>query len=431
MEVTKTITDKTTVLLRIQLLPEELQPYLQRAAKRVSEKVTIPGFRPGNAPYDILKQHVSEMDIYQEAVDDVLKNTLPTAVKQENVDFVGQPQVAIETLAPNNPLVYTATFALMPDVQLPDYSTLAVKKKEITLDEGKVQSTLERLRKLRGRTQTAEKAADKGDQVVVDFTISLAGVVVEGGQGKDVPIVIGEDIFVPGFEEQLLGLKANDNKNFSITFPQEYAAKHLAGKQCDVAVTVKSVSIVTMPALDEALAKELNFSSLVELTESVRANIKRELEAKAEQEFEAKVMEEALRQATFDPISPLMLEVELDRMVEELHEQVENRGGKMDDYLQHIKKTKEELRGSWKENAVKRIKSALVIKAVAEKENVTVTEEEMTAEINRRKEALKEDAETQKQLDSFEYRGYLRTILRNQKAVEKLKGYAIQPTPKE
>lgn len=424
MNITKTIQEKTTVLLRIELLPDELKPYITRAAKRVSEALKIPGFRPGHVPYDILKQHVSEMEIYQEAVDDVVRDTLPKAVQREHIDFVGQPQIAVETLAPNNPLVYTATFSLMPEVQLNEYTKISVPKPAVTIDETKVEKTLENLRKMRRETIVTDKAATTGDEVKVDFEITLAGVPIEGGQGKDVPIVLGEAAFIPGFEEHLIGLKAQETKDFTVTFPQEYPAKHLAGKACQVKATVKSVSTVTLPPLDDAFAKKFNFASAKELTDQIHANIQRELETKADEEFEMAVVEKAVTQATFDPIPAPMVASELDRMLNELREHVEEQGGKMDDYLQHVKKTAEELRASWKEQAEKRIKGALVIKAVADKENIVVTEEDLNQEIARRKLAQPDNAEAQKQFDSLDYRGYMRTILRNRQAVEKLKEYA-------
>ncbi len=421
MNITKTIQEKTTILLRIELLPEELRPYLERAVKRISTALKIPGFRPGHAPYDIVKKHVAEMEIYQEAVDDVVKDTLPTAVQREQVDFVGKPQVAVETLAPNNPLVYTATFSLMPAVQLNNYKMIKVAKPAVTVDEQKVEKTLQQLRKLRSQTQTADKAAATGDQAMIDFNLTLAGVPFEGGQGKDVAVVLGDNEFIPGFEEHLQGAKAGETKNFKVTFPQDYPAKHLAGKECDATVTIKTISTVTVPSLDDAFAKEFNFESVKDLTTKVRANIQQELENKADAEFEAKVIEQAVAQATFDPIPVPMIEFEIDRMIDEMRERVEYEGGKMEDYLQHIKKTEQELRASWKEQAVKRVQGALLIKTVAEQENITVPEEAIDQEINRRKQTMNKEAEEQPQLDSLEYRGYVRSLLRNQKAVEKLK----------
>lgn len=425
MNVTKTIQDKTTILLKVELQPEELKPYLDKATKRITKQVKVDGFRPGHAPYDmVLKQIGGEMVIYQEIVDDVINDTLPKAVAQEKVDFVGKPSVNLDTLAPNNPLAYTATFATMPTVELNKYKEVKVKKEVASIDEKKFESTLEDLRKLRTQHEVVERAAETGDQVTIDFDIKLAGVSIEGGQGKDVPLVIGEHYFIPGFEEALVGAKAGETKQFQVTFPEDYGAKHLAGKQCDVTATVHKVSKVVLPEINDAFAKELNFASAQELKDKIRENLKKELEQKGDEKFETEVLEAVMKQATFDPIPSLMLEYEMDRMMDELHQQVEDQGGKFSDYLTHIKKTESELRDSWKEHAEKRVKGALVIKAVAEAENITVPEEKIDAEVARRKDYYKDQPDLQKQMDGLDYRGYVRTVLRNEQAVLKLKEYA-------
>lgn len=424
MNVTKTIQETTTVLLKIELLPEELKPYLDKAVQRISKEVKIPGFRPGHAPYDMIKQQVGEMAIYQEAAEDVVQDTLPNAVKQEPIDFVGKPAVAIESLAPGNPLVYTATFALMPKVDLKKYQAVKVKKNVPAVDEKKFDQTMTDLRKLRTKHELADRPAQVGDSATIDFDIKLAGVSIEGGQGKDVPLVLGEKYFIPGFEEALVGMKAGETKQFQVTFPADYGAKHLAGKTCDVTATVKKVEQVILPELTDDFAKELNFKSIQELKDQIRTNLVKELEQKADQEFETAVIEAVITQAGFEPIPTLMVEYELDRMMEELRQQVEDQGGKFTDYLSHVKKTEQELRDGWKEHADKRIKGALVIKTVAEQEKIEITEDAITAEVDRRKAYYKDAADTQKQMDSYDYRAYVRTVLRNEQAVKKLKEYA-------
>ncbi|MFA6475248.1 MAG: trigger factor [Patescibacteria group bacterium] len=425
MQITKTVQDKTTVLLKVEVSVEELKPHLEKAAKRISKSITIPGFRPGHAPYDMVKNKAGEMAIYQEAVDDVLSATLPDAVKQETIDFVGKPNVNLDTLAPGNPLVYTATFAIMPKVDLKNYQKVTVKKVVEVVDEKRLEKTMLDLKKLRTKHEPVERAAALGDQVVIDFDIKLAGVSIEGGQGKATPVVLGEKNFIPGFEDALVGMKAHETKQYQVTFPDDYGAKHLAGKQCDVTATVQSVSKVVLPELNDDFAKGLNFASLQELKDQIRQNLVKELEQKAEQKFESEVIEAIIKQADFEPIPQLMLDYEIDRMMEELKEQVEDQGGKLADYFTHIKKTAEELRASWKEPATKRVQGALIIKQVAEQENITVTEDAINAEVERRKTQYKNQPDMLKHLDGLDYRGYVRTILRNEQAVNKLKELAI------
>ncbi|MDP3971021.1 MAG: trigger factor [bacterium] len=424
MNIEKEIENKTTIKLTVSLLEEEMKPYLDKATQRISKDVKIDGFRPGKAPYDVLKKKVGEMEIYQEAANDAIQDSLPKAAKREELEFIGQPEVSVEKLAPGNGLTYSATFALVPEVDLKDYKSINVKREEVKVDEEKMKRTLQDLRKMQSTPKPVDRAAKMGDQVVASFRVSLAGVPVEGGQGTDVPVSIGENQFIPGFEDNVVGMKKTEKKQFKLTFPKEYNTKHLAGKECDFDVEVKEVNEVILPELNDEFATKLNFKSLKELEEQVRGNIQREIEQEAEQKYENAVVEAVITQAEFDPIPQIMVKGEMDRMFEELQQDIQGQGGKIDDYLEHIKKTKEELLESWKEQAEKRVKGALVLKAVGEKDEIKVAEADIDAEIAKYSEAYKDAPEQKAQIDSFEFRSYARTMLKNQQVVQRMKDYA-------
>lgn len=424
MNVTRTDKDKTTIELKVEILPEEMKPYIDKAVQRISKEVKVDGFRPGKVPYDILKSKVGEMEIYQEATRDAVDDTLPKAIKREQIDFVGQPQINLDKIAPENPFVYTVTLALLPTVDLKGYTKVSVKKEEVKIDEDKVKRTLDDLRKMRATQKPVEREAKTGDQVNVDFTVTLAGVPVEGGQGTNTPVTIGNNDFIPGFEEQLVGLKAEAKKQFTLTFPENYPAKHLAGKECQFDVTVKSVNEVVLPEFNDEFAKSLQFETAKELEEQIRQNVGRELEEKADRDFENKVIEAIIDQAEFDPIPAIMVEDEISRMLMEMKQDLQQQGAKFEDYLSHIKKTEAELRESWKEQGEKRVKGALVLKAAGEAEKVVVDEKEIEAEVEKYKTVYKDSPEELKQIDSFEFRSYSRSMIRNRKVVQRLKDYA-------
>lgn len=424
MNITKEQPAKTTVTLKIELSVEDLQPYLQKAVQRISKEVKIPGFRPGHVTYDVLKNKLGEMEIYQEAARLAIDGTLPQAVQRERVNFVGQPSINVEQVAPGNSLIYSAEFSLIPEVQLNEYKSISVKKKTVTVDEKKFKQTLEHLRKMQATTKPVERTAAKGDKVEVDFSITQDNVPIEGGQGKHVPLTLGEQAFIPGFEEQLEGLKAADNKKFKVTFPKEYGVKHLAGKECEVDATMQKVFEVTLPVLDDAFAKTLKFESLEDLEKAIRSNITKELEQEVEREFETAVIEATIAKATFDPIPAPMVQTELDRMMQELQHDTEQQGAKFEEYLKHIKKTEQELRDSWKDRAEQRVKSALMLKTVGEAEHITITEEAIDEQVNKYREMYKDSPELADRLDSLDLRVYVRTTLRNEQAMKKLKEYA-------
>lgn len=426
MNLTKTQVEKTTVQLTVELLDEEMKPYIDKAVQRISKEVKVDGFRPGKVPYDVLAKKVGEMEIYQEASRDAIDGTLPTAVKREEIDFIGRPEINVDKIVPGQGVTYSATFAMLPSVTLNDYKSVRVKKEAAKLDEEKAEKTLNDLRKLHVKVNVVERAAKQGDQLKVDFSITLDGVPFEGGQGKDVPVTIGENQFIPGFEEQLVDMKATDNKKFKLTFPAEYGAAHLAGKECDFDVTVHSVGEVELPELNDEFAKLIGFESADALRTQIRDNIQKEIESEADQKYEIAVIDAILEQAEFDPIPELMITNEREQMMQELQQHVEDQGGKFTEYLEHIKKTPEELMESWKDQAEKRIKAALAMKLIGEQEKVEVPETELDAEVNRFQEMYKDVPEQQAQFSSLEFRAYTRSILRNRKIVELLKESASQ-----
>lgn len=424
MNIIKEQPAKTTVKLKIELSVEDLQPHLKKAVQRISKEVKIPGFRPGHVTYEVLKHKISEMEIYQEAARVAIDATLPQAVQQEKVNFVGQPNIHVEQVAPGNSFIYSAEFSLMPEVVLNEYKTVKAQKKAVTVDEKKYTQTLEHLRKMQAVSKPVERVAKLHDKVEIDFSITQDNVPIEGGQGKHVPVTLGEKTFIPGFEEQLEGMKAGDTKKFKVTFPKDYGVKHLAGRECDVDATVHTVFEVTLPPLDDALAKALKFEALADLEKAIRENITKELDQKAETEFETTVIEAAIAQATFDPIPQPMITTELDRMMQEMQHDIEQQGAKFDEYLKHVKKTEQELRDTWKDKAEQRVKSALLLKTIGETENITISEEAIDVQAEKYRAMYKDSPELGDRLDSLDFRAYLRTSMRNEEAMKKLKEYA-------
>lgn len=424
MNITKEQVDKTTVKLNIELMHDEMKPYLAKATEAISKEVKIDGFRPGKAPYEKLAVKVGAMEIYQEASREAVNDILPKAVKREGVDFVGQPDVAIEKLAPDNDFVFTVTFALMPSVELKDYTKIAVKKDEVEIDKVKLEQTLNDLRQLHATAEEVDEPVKDGYQVVTDFLVKQDGVQIEGGQGNDVPVQVGAKQFIPGFEEELVGMKKGDKKEFKLTFPEDYGAKQLAGKECDFEVTVKTVNNMNLPELDDEFAKKINFESAAELREKVEENIKLEVSTEADRKYEIDVIDAAIEASEFDPIPDQMVVSEINQMVNELQQELVQQGANMKDYLEHIKKTEEELREGWNDQAMKRIKGALLLKAVTEAEDIKVEEAHIDGEVARYKEAYKDTPEHMARVEGFEFRAYVRSMLSNQMAVDKLKEYA-------
>lgn len=419
--------EKTTTKITVELSAEDMKPYLDKAVVRISKEVKVDGFRPGKAPYEMLAKKIGEMEIYQEAAREAVDATLPSAIKKEGLDFVGQPQVSLEKVVPGEGITYSATLAKMPKVTLKKYDSIRVAKPEVKIDEDKVQRTMDDLRKMQAEAKEVEREAKEGDQLVVDFDVKQDGVSIEGGQATQAPVEIGAKQFIPGFEEELVGMKAGDTKTFNLTFPENYGAKHLAGRECEFTVTVHKVNELTLPEINDEFATKLGFPSAEELNTQVRGNIERELSGEADQKFEVELIDAALEQADYEPIPQMMIEAELGQMEQELRANVEDQGGTFEDYLQHLDTSVEDLRESWKEQAEKRVKAALLMKEVAEAEKITVEEDEIKQEVERVKTMYQHiDEDKLAQFDTLDFRAYARTMIRNRKVVEKLTEYATQ-----
>lgn len=417
MKVDKKVLPKAQVELTIELTPEEIKPYLDKAAKKISGEVNIPGFRKGHVPYDILKKNVGEASIYEEAFYEAVNKTLPKVVADEKIDFVAQPKVDLEKVAPGNPMVYKATLALMPTITLGNYNykELKAKRKKVEADEKKVQSTFSDLRKMRAKEKLVERAAKEQDKVEVDFNVKLAGVAIEGGQATNHPIIIGEKKFIPGFEEKLIGMKKGEEKDFKLSFPKEYFDKKIAGRECDFHVKLLAVYEVTLPFLNDEFSQGYNFKTWAEMEEKIRDNIIKELEQKEDERLELAILEEIAAKSTFSEFPDVLIASEIDKMLHELEHNVEDSGGKMEDYLKHIKKTKEGITHEWREPAVKRIKTALVAREIAKQEKIEVSDKEIEEETQKNLASYKNYPEIVKQINSPEYKRYLANLLANKK----------------
>lgn len=423
MNIKKNNLPKSELEIMVTLEVAELKPYLDKAAKKISQEINIPGFRKGHAPYDILKKNVGEASIYEEAAYGAVNKILAEIITKDKIDFVGQPKVDFEKIAPGNPLVFKAVIALMPSVKLGNYKKLKAKKKPVVIDEKKVAQTFLDLRKMRAQEKLVDREAKKSDKVQMDFTIKLAGVVIEGGQAQNYDLVLGEGKFIPGFEEQVIGLKKGAAKDFKITFPQDYFEKKLAGRECDAQVKINAVYEITVPELNDEMAQSFNFKNKKELEEKIRDNIKHELEQKENERLELEIVEEIINKSEFGGFSDVLIGAEIEKMWHELAHSVEDAGGKVEDYLKHIKKEEKDIKKEWQPQAERRIKAALVAKAVAEAEKISIDAKEIDEEMKKISAVYDKMPEMKKQFNSQAYKNYLSNLLINKKTFARLASF--------
>lgn len=427
MQITKKELEKSQIELTVELPWEQVEGYITQAVKRISEQVDIPGFRKGTAPIDVIKKKVGDMTVLQEAAALAVDKTLPKAIEEHKLQTVGQPAINFEKLAWENPLIYTATIPVVPSVKVGDVTAIKASKPTVEVTEEEVTQVLENLQKMRAKEVLVERAAANGDKTEVNFNVYLDGIPVEGGKGDKYPLVLGDGQMIPGFEEQVVGMNAGEEKEFKLSFPEEYHNKQLAGKEAEFKVKLESVFERQLPELNAEFAAEMGeYETIDGLKDAIENNLRQEKEQKIESDFEREVIEDLVNRSTFGEIPEIMINQETNQMLSELERNVAAQGLKFDDYLMHMKKDRGQLKLDFAPDAVKRIKSALVIRELAMKESIQPSDDEITEELAQLTQAYGSHPGMAQQLKSAQYREYVKNVLRNRKTLEWLKEQAVK-----
>lgn len=425
MNVTTEKLPKSKIAITVELTPEEIKPQLERAAADIAMNLKSPGFRPGKMPYDMVAKKVGEAAIYQEAVHYIISKTYPDAVMQADVLVVGQPAIDVLKAAPGNPFSYKATVALLPEIKLGDLTKAKAKRETPTVAPAEVEKTIEQLRGMRASQNRVDRPAQKGDLVEIDFDLSVDKVKVDGGSSKNHPVTIGDGNFIPGFEDNLIGLAADATKTFTLRFPEDYHAKHLAGKEGSFTVKANGVYEMVKPEFNDDFVKGLgHLGTVATFRAEIEKNMKAEAEDRANRKYEEDLMTELISRTTFGEIPDLLIDSEVDKMVHELQHDITNRGMDWLKYLESIKKTEDELRKEMSVQALKRVQAALLLRQVAKEQSITATDEEIKKELDEIKQRYQDNPQILSQLDSPSYRQYVENLLVNRKVLEYLKTQA-------
>jgi len=418
-----------TVEIAVVLEDSEMRPYVERAALKFSQEKTIEGFRPGKAPFAIVKNAVGEMRIYERAIAFAIDGTLPNIIREEKLRVVGRPEIAVTKVAPGNPLEFTLKTAIVPDFTLPDIHSIAKKilagKIAPAVEEKELDDALHWLRKSRATKKSALRPAAKGDHVEIDFKAKTNGTTLEKGSSENHPLILGEGKFVPGFEDRLMGMSQGEEASFSVAMPADYHEKNLAGKTVDFDVTIKKVEEEELPELNDEFAKTLGkFSTVAELKENIEGGLRQEKETKECERIRIAIAD-AIAGSTDITVANILIQSELDKMIEELRQNIDGMGLKFDDYLAHLKKTEVDLRKDWLTDAKRRVKIALILGAIAEERKIEPTLEEIESELGRILQKYGTPEEAARDIDPDAARDYARSIARNEKIFRYLEMLAV------
>ena len=421
--------EKSQVEIIIEVAPDELKPFLEKAVGRIAQKVNFEGFRPGKAPYEIVKQKVGEMAIMEEAVDEIIAKTYFNVLKENNIISVGQPKIDIEKMAPDNPFVYKATVAVLPKIKIGDYQKIKIARKKIEVKPGEIDKVISDIQKMRATEKLIDREAKPEDRLEIDFDIFMDKVAIEHGRQKKYPITIGEGRFIPGFEEQLIGLKAGEAKEFELNFPDKYYQKNLAGKKAEFKVKCNAVYEISAPELNDNFAQEISqqqFKNFQELKDNIQKNLEKEEKHKEERRLEAEIFNKVIEISDFEELPDILIHGEAHKMIQEIEHSIESQGLKFDDYLKGLNKTEDDLEIDLMPEAERRVRTSIIAREIYQAQKLEVSEAEVKQEIAEMSKHYPADANARQQLESEAYKDYISNSLGNRKVVEYLKKLIVQ-----
>ncbi|MFH1705126.1 MAG: trigger factor [Patescibacteria group bacterium] len=417
---------KSQVEIKFEVKSEEIQPYLEQAAVDLQNSKPLPGFRPGKAPYEMVKKEVGDMKLYELALERIVRAKYVHTVLENSIETLGSPSISVEQMIPGQDLKFTVTVSVMPSVKnLISYEEPLVTKTVKEVKEEAVEKALLDLRKMRRTEVVADRVAAKDDMVLLNLEITKDGVQIEGGSSSNYKVYLNEPHYIPGFTGRLVGLKKGDKESFELEMPKGHYQKNFAGQKMTFNVDVVDVFEMKLPELNDEFAKGFGLESMEKLRALLKENLINEAEQKANEASEIELLEKMVKGSKFSEVPELLINEEVRRMYAELQHAAEDQGMKMEDYLSQLKKSADELKLDMIPRAIERVQTAVLMKEISKRENMEVTEKEIDEEIDRILDAIK-DPEMKERITAPEYRDYVAAQMRNRKTLELLKKKGIK-----
>ena len=370
--------------LKITLPAEEVNNGFKKAVAKIAGQVNIPGFRKGKAPRNIIEMHYGKEAVKQEAFELVANQCYTEALEQEKLIPVSDPKVEDSVFEENKDMELTIKVTLKPEVKLGDYKELHVEKEAVEVTDEAVEEQVQGLRSRHAKMVEAEEGAviEKGDFAIIDFAGTVDGEPFSGGEGKGYPLEVGSNSFIPGFEDQLVGLKKGDSTDVDVTFPEEYFVKELAGKQAIFKVNVQDVKRKELPELtDEYVAANSDCKTVEELRASYKERMQKAAENNAQIAYEKALIDFAVANAEFE-VPEIMIEDRVTQMIDEMRMSLEARKLTLEQYMQYSGIDMKQLRERQHDAAVENVKTDLVLDAIAKAENIQVSMEDVDSELS-------------------------------------------------
>ena len=422
MKTTVTHESDTRVKVVVAADHAELAAAEQVALKRLAKTVKVNGFRTGHVPLEIVKKHADPNALAQETLDAALNRAVAEAFLNNNLQVLARPEVEIKKYVPGELLEFTAEADVLPEVKLGDYKKLKAKKAAVNVDKKEIDEVIERIQKGLSEKKEVKRAAKIGDETVIDFVGKKDGEAFQGGTGKDYPLVLGSNSFIPGFEDALVGLKAGDTKDVKLAFPKDYHAKDLAGQDVVFEVTVKKVNSVKLPALDDKFAAKAGpFTSMEDLRKDIKAEITAQAERRAKDDLKDELVKQLVAKSAVS-VPSVLRDDQIRSLEQDLRQNLMYRGRTLEQYFEEKGYADRDAWAKAEANdaADARIKAGLVLAQLSKELKIEATADELAAHINAYKQQYANNPKMAKHFDKPEAQREVANRLITEKTIDKL-----------
>ncbi len=419
--------EKNMAKLTIEVPASELEKALQSAYMKQKNKISLPGFRKGKVPRQMIEKMYGAEIFYDDAANALIPKAYADAYDECELDIVSRPEIDVVQIEKGKDFIFTATVATKPEVTLGEYKGLEVDKVSTRVTQKEVDAKIQEEAEKNARTITVEeRAVQDGDEVVLDFEGFVDGVAFEGGKGENYPLTIGSGSFIPGFEEQLVGAETEKEVEVKVTFPEDYHAEDLKGKEAVFKCTVHEIKAKELPEIDDEFAAEVSeFDTLEEYKADVKTKIKEQKAAEGKAKQEDQVVEQAVKNATYE-LPEAMVETQAEQMANDFAQRMQSQGLTMEQYFQFTGTTAEQMMEDLKPQAVKRIETRLVLEAIAKAENIEISDEKLDEEIGKMAEAYKMEADKLKEFMGENEKKQMKEDMAVQEAITFLVDNAVE-----
>ncbi|MES2209081.1 MAG: trigger factor [Chloroflexota bacterium] len=421
MNSTITPAPRSSVAVRFELPPEQLTSAVDEAVRHIARRTRIAGFRPGKAPRAVVERTVGTPAILDEALDHLVQRAYRDALVEHDLTPLTNADIKIEQAEEGKPVIFTATVQVRPEVKLGDYRAFKFAPEIETIDESKIDKVIGELADQNATLAPVEdRGAQVGDYAVIGYVGTRDGLPFEGGSTDRMPLILGEERLIPGFEANLMGLRTGESTAFDITFPEDYAEASLAGQVAHFAVDLRELRMKVLPTVDDEFARSMGaFEDLASLRREIEARLGRNALDRARHEFSDKIIEYAVANATLE-LPDILVEQEVEVMHDEFRSSLARQGITEEAYLKVVEKSDADLHGEFRPGAEKRVRVLLVLSKIAEVEGVIISDADVEAEVARARERYARDKKTVAYFESARGRGFIRSTLRRSRVVEQL-----------